>query len=55
MKELIIYQFQAAYIENTLRTVANILESRTRETCIDRQVVKAISMIKEVLAKTITK
>lgn len=52
MEELIILKFQAEQIEDTLRIVANILGSRTKETCADRQVCKSIEMIKEVLSKS---
>lgn len=49
MKELKIYQFQAEHIEDTLRIVANILESRKKETCSNRNIMQAIGMIKNVL------
>ncbi len=53
MEELMIYRFQADHIEDTLRIIANILGSRTKETCADRQVVKAIEFINKVLTKNI--
>lgn len=53
MKELMIYEFQAKQIENTLRLVANAFGCRKKETCLDRQVCKSIEMIKEVLSKTL--
>ncbi|MBD2705528.1 hypothetical protein IC229_33275 [Spirosoma sp. BT702] len=51
MEELKIYQYQAKEIEDTLRIVANVLNSRSRETALDRQVMKAYEMIEKVLAK----
>jgi len=53
MKELIIHEYQAKQIENTLRIVANILGSRKVEgqTCADRQILKSIEHIKSVLNK----
>lgn len=50
MEELVIYQFEAAQIEDTLRIIANIMHSKERLTCADRQVMKSIYMIKKVLA-----
>lgn len=38
MKELKIYEFQAKQIEDTLRIVARTLNSKTKETCLDRDV-----------------
>ena len=57
MEELIIFKYQAKKIEDTLRIVANILGSRNKETetCADRQVLKSIEHIKEVLSKSKTK
>lgn len=49
MKELIIYEYQAKQIEDTLRIVANILGSRTKETSADRDVMQSIGMIKAVI------
>lgn len=49
MKELNIYEYQVKHIEDTLRLVANTLGSRTEKTCLDRQVMKAIKMINEVI------
>lgn len=51
MKELMIHEFEAKQIEDTLRIVANILVSRKKETCADRQVCKSIEMIKRVLSE----
>lgn len=51
MDELKIYRFQALHIEDTFRVVANILKSRSKETCIDRQICKSIEMINEILNK----
>lgn len=49
MKELNIYEYQVKHLEDTLRLVANALGSRKEETCLDRQVMKAIKMINEVI------
>lgn len=51
MDELKIYRFQALHIEDTFRIVANILKSRSKETCIDRQICKSIEMINGILNK----
>lgn len=53
MKKLIIYEFQAKEIEDTLRLVANLLESHDKKTCLDRDVMQSWQMIKNVLAGTI--
>jgi len=50
MEKLEIYKFQAEEIEDTLRMVANVLESHSRQTCIDRNVMQSWEMIKNVLA-----
>ena len=52
MEELIILKFQVEHLENTLRLVANTLGSRTKETCLDREVMKSIDFVKEVLSKS---
>lgn len=51
MKELIIHEFEAKQIEDTLRIISNILKCQTKATCADRQVVKSQEMIKRVLSK----
>lgn len=53
MEELKIYEFQVKRIEDTLREVANILKSHSKETCVDRNVMQAWEMIKNVLDKNI--
>jgi len=53
MKELKIYEFQAKQIEDTLRLVANRLESKNRETSLDRDVMQSWEMIKNVLKEQI--
>jgi hypothetical protein len=55
MKELIIYEFQAKQIKDTLRLVANLLNSRDKETSLDRDVMQSIGMIDNVLAEDIDK
>jgi hypothetical protein len=50
MKELKIYEFQAKQIEDTFRLVANQLESQTKKTCLDRDVMQSWQMIKNVLS-----
>jgi hypothetical protein len=49
MKELKIYEFQAKQIEDTFRIVARVLESKSKETCLDRDVMVSWQMIKNVL------
>lgn len=49
MKELKIYEFQAKQIEDTFRIVSNILESKDKETSLDRDVMVSWQMIKNVL------
>jgi len=53
MKELIIYEFQAKTIENALRLSMNVLESRdkSKETAMDRELLKADEFIKKVLTE----
>ena len=51
MKELSIHEFEAKQIEDTFRMIANVMGSRTEKTCVDRQVMKSIKMIKRVLAE----
>ena len=49
MKELKIYEFQAKRIEDTFRLVARALESKEKETSLDRDVMQSWEMIKNVL------
>lgn len=51
MEELKIYKFQAEQIEDTLRLVARVLKSQSKETSIDRDVMQSWEMIKNVLNK----
>lgn len=53
MKELKIYEFQAKQIEDTLRLVARTLESKSKKTSIDRDVMQSWAMIKNVLTENI--
>ena len=53
MKELKIYEFQAKQIEDTFRLVARALDSKTKTTSVDRDVMQSWEMIKNVLAKKI--
>jgi len=53
MEELLIYKFQAEQIEDTLRVVANILDSRKKTSCIDRDIMQSIEMIKKGFDKNI--
>ncbi len=55
MEELIILKYQVEQLENTLRLVANTLCSRSKETCLDREVMKSIEYIDETLKKSKTK
>lgn len=49
MKELKIYEFQANKIEDTLRKVNNLLDCSKKETCLDRDVMQAMQILKNVL------
>lgn len=49
MEELIIYKFQAEQLENTLRLVANLLKSQSKETCLDRDIMQSWQMVKNVI------
>lgn len=53
MEELKIYKYQAKQIEDTLRKVANTLESNNLTTCLDRDVMQSWEMIKNVLNEQI--
>jgi hypothetical protein len=52
MKELKIYEFQANKIEDTLRKVNNLLDCSKKEICLDRDVMEAIQILKNVLSET---
>ena len=49
MKELKIYEFQAKQIEDTLRLVARVLNSKEAKTSLDRDVMQSWEMIKNIL------
>lgn len=49
MDELKIYKFQLEQIKDTLRIVANLLNSRTKETSLDRDIMVSIGMIDNAL------
>lgn len=53
MKELKIYEFQAKQIEDTFRMVSNVLESKNKETCLDRDIMVSWQMIKNVIDQKI--
>ena len=55
MEEYKIYEFQAKQIEDTLRLVANRLNSKSKETCLDRDIIQSWKMIKNVLKRDIDK
>jgi len=55
MKELKIYEFQAKQIEDTFRLVSNLLNSKEKETSLDRDIIQSWEMIKNVLEKNIDK
>lgn len=55
MKKLEIYEFQAKRIEDTLRLVANLLKSHSRETSLDRDIMQSYKMIQNVLSGDIDK
>lgn len=51
MDELTIYKYKAREIEDTLRLVANLHNSRKPTTCFDRKVCKSIEYIQETLGQ----
>lgn len=53
MKELKIYEFQAKQIEDTFRMISNLLESKNKETCLDRDIMVSWQMIKNVIDQKI--
>jgi hypothetical protein len=53
MKELKIYEFQANKIEDTLRKVNNVLDCEKKETCLDRDVMETLQILKNVLSETL--
>ena len=55
MEELKIYEFQAKEIKDALRLVTNRLNSVSRNTSLDRSVMVAYEMIKNVIRKDIDK
>ena len=55
MEELIIYEFQAKQIEDTFRIIANLHQSYSKKTSLDRDVMQSWEMIKNVLDKNIDK
>lgn len=55
MKELKIYEFQTKQIENTLRLVARLLNSKSKESCLDRDIMQSWEMIKNVIQENINK
>jgi len=55
MKELKIYEFQAKHIEDTFRLVARLLESKNKESSLDRDIMQSWEYIKNVLSEDIDK
>ena len=53
MEKLEIYKFQAKDVADTLNAVANLLKSRSRTTCLDREIMVSIQMMYNVLKGTI--
>jgi hypothetical protein len=51
MEELVIYEYQAKQIKETLRIVSNIFNSNLKETCIDRDIVRSIEYLNKILNK----
>ena len=49
MKELIIYEYQAKQIEDTLRLVARTLQSQTKTTSLDRDIMQSWVMIQNII------
>jgi hypothetical protein len=55
MKKLFIYEFQAKQIEDTFRIVSRTLQSKDKETCLDRDVMVSWEMIQNVIKGDIDK
>jgi hypothetical protein len=55
MDELKIYKFQLEQLKDTLRLVANVLDSRKKETCLDRDIMVSIAMVDNALSGEIDK
>lgn len=55
MKELKIYEYQLKHLQDTLRVVANTLNSRSKTTCLDRDVMQSIGMVDNALKGDIDK
>ena len=53
MEELKIYKFQAESIKRTLQLVARVLDCKTKETSLDRDVMQDLKTIENVLEKDI--
>lgn len=53
MKELIIYEFQAKSIIESLEMASRLLECKNKTTCFDRDVMVAIAMLENVLNEKI--
>lgn len=51
MEELTIFEFQAKEIQDTLRQVANILKSHSRETAVDRSIMVSAEMLENIINK----
>lgn len=52
MKELKIYEYQAKHIEDTLRLVARLLESKDKNSSLDRDVMQSLEMVRNVISET---
>jgi len=55
MEEILIYKYQLEAIKDTLRMTANVLKSHSKETCLDRCIMKSIEMVDDTLKKSKTK
>lgn len=53
MKQLIIYEYQAKQIQDTLRMVANALKSEYQATSLDRDIMQSMEMITKVVNEKI--
>ena len=50
MEELKIYKYNAETIADALRIAANVLDSRKKITCLDRDIMQSIGIIKNVIS-----
>lgn len=55
MDKIELYEFQAEQIHNTLRLVSNLLDSKSKKTSLDRDIIQAKAFIENALKGDIDK